>query len=80
MIKEAAIKLNGIVYTGRRHHEIIRELARRGFDIPILGEQGFVTDTGEFLTRRQAGRLAIESGQVEELKFHKYDLFSEDLY
>lgn len=81
MIKESAILLDGVVYTGHRHHNIIHDLAERGFKTPIGGEQGFVTEAGEFVTREEAAKIAIECGQVEAAKMHRPDvLFSEDLY
>lgn len=40
-------------------------------------EQGFVTDSGEFLNREQAGRYAFERGQIDKLTDC---LFSEDLW
>lgn len=29
-------------------------------------EQGFVTDTGEFVDRKEAGRIAFEAGQINK--------------
>ncbi len=42
--------------------------------------QGFVTDTGDYVLRELAMRIAIKAGQVEKGKTHHQDeLFSEDL-
>ena len=45
-----------------------------------LGEQGFITDTNEFLDRPTAAQHALECGQISKLKFNNVDLFSEDLW
>lgn len=78
-IKEAAILHDGKVWTGRRHHnviqKIIEELGREA--APVTGEQGFVTECGKFLDRKDAARVAFEAGQVPELYTV---LMSEDLY
>lgn len=42
--------------------------------------QGFVTSSGRFVDREEAAKIALESGQIEELKYSKTKLFSEDLY
>lgn len=75
MIKQAAIQdKNGTVYVGKRHGEIFaimpRELRRDAI-------QGFVTDTGKFVTRKIAATIAFECGQISKLPDI---LFSEDLY
>ena len=76
MIKEAAIKLNGKIYTGRRHNEILCDKSRpKGF--LKYGTQGFITDAGEFVTRMQAAKIAFDCGQITE---PARILFSEDLY
>jgi hypothetical protein len=49
-IVASAIRLNGIVFTGHRHHNIICYLADLGFPTPISGEQGFIDNTGLFLS------------------------------
>lgn len=78
-IKEAAILNNGIVWTGRRHHNVIKKIVDTlGMSAaPVLGEQGFVTECGKFLSREDAARVAFMAGQIPELK---RELFSEDLY
>jgi len=78
-IKEAAILLDGEVYTGRRHHNIIHDLAGRGFKTPIGGKQGFVTDAGRFVDRIEGAVIAIKSGQIQKLQWPPL-LYSEDLY
>jgi len=78
MIKESAIRKEGKIYTGRRHHNILNDAKPFGF--LRNGEQGFVDNEGNFLTREEAAIKAIECGQIKELKYHKAKLFSEDLY
>ena len=77
MIKEAAILKDGIIYTGRRHHNIFQSTLPLGCIKD--GEQGFVTDIGEFVDRIEAGKIAIECGQIKKLKWGN-ELYSEDLY
>jgi hypothetical protein len=78
-IKEAAIMHDGKIWTGRRHSDVIRkiveELGRQA--APVRGIQGFVTECGKFLDRREAAKVAFEAGQVKELF---PILMSEDLY
>jgi len=78
MIKEAAIRKRGKIYTGKRHHHILN--AALPFGYLRNGEQGFVDDEGNFLTREEAAIVAIKCGQIKKLKYHKTRLFSEDLY
>jgi len=70
-IKDAAIRRRGLVYTGRCHADIIRDLARRGLcrpGDPIKShEQGFTDRDGRFLTREQAYARAVLCGQLEDI-------------
>lgn len=76
MIKEAAILKNGIIYTGKRHNIILCDKSRP-FQFLQNGEQGFITDKGEFLNREDAAKHAFQCGQI---KVEKKRLLSEDLY
>ena len=71
----AAIMKGGRIFVGSRHHIIINCAdppgSLRG------GEQGFITDTGEFVNRRDAADIAYFCGQIEKPKL---TLFSEDLW
>jgi hypothetical protein len=58
-----------------RHHTLIRELTALGELDFAKGEQGFVTETGEFLDREQAFVHAARFGQLK-----RKILFSEDLW
>ena len=66
MIKSAAIKYNDKIYTGKTHSDIINSQ-----DDPLilfsLGENGFLTDRDEFLDRIEAGKHALECGQIKRL-------------
>jgi hypothetical protein len=58
----SAINKAGVVYTGRRHHNIIAEnptVVFKGKD----SVQGFVTNYGRFLNREDALQLALTNGQ-----------------
>jgi hypothetical protein len=78
-ITAAAILERGRVWTGLRHHEIIRDIvAELGLEAaPILGEQGFVTDDGRFVEREEAAKIAFAAGQIPG---PKKVLFSEDIF
>lgn len=77
-IIKVAIKYNGTVYSlpePNRHHHVIRMIGGiKGSDT-----QGFLTDTGEFLTRKEAYQLALTNGQLNRVP-GGYELFSEDLW
>lgn len=79
MIKEAAIKKDGIIYTGKRHSDIFKSIQDRGLSKDTLrgGIQGFVTRDGKFVDRKIAGKIAYIFGQIEE---PTDCLMSEDLY
>lgn len=79
MIKHSAILKDKIVYVGKRHSDCFNSMYECGVD-KVDAIQGFVTDEGVFLDRWQAARHALRCGQIQELKFHKNELFSEDLY
>jgi len=75
----AAIRREGVVFTGAHHHQIIRYMART-LDIDVVnGEQGFVTSANRFVTRVQAASIAIAAGQVKREKVG-VALFSEQLW
>lgn len=75
MIKHAAIQHNGKVYTGKRHRDIIAN-SHPANDLS-KGEQGFVTNTGIFVNREQAAKIAYHAGQIKK---PKQSLKSEDIY
>lgn len=83
MIKAAAINIDGVIYTlpaPARHHDIISHCADvLKLNTPIMGEQGFIDDTGKFLMRRYAANIAMREGQITKLMSPPY-LYSEDLW
>jgi len=81
MIKSAANRYpNGNIYTGPYHGKCF-EAAHEAGEEKDHGqvEQGFVTETGEFLNRFQAAMEAIEHDQVKEWHCPRLGLMSEDL-
>jgi hypothetical protein len=78
-IKEAAILREGVIWTGHRHGDVIKKIiAALGDEAkPVKEKQGFVTECGKFVDRKEAAKIALAAGQVKEL----YPiLMSEDLY
>jgi hypothetical protein len=66
-----------------RHNTLIKIMADMfKLPIPISGEQGFITDTGEYVDRVEAKKLAIKYGQLLDPEVRKSDkkLYSEDLW
>jgi len=82
-IVAAAIEKNGVVFTGTRHGNIIRDMVITKFitdmdnDYVEQHEQGFIDLNGEFWNREQSRDIAVEAGQVS--RDHK-TLYSEDLW
>lgn len=86
VIVSAAVKTDdGVIHSmppPNRHHNIVHALheANGGRKIIIArGEQGFLKWDGTFLDRIEAGKLAIECGQIAKLS-HPPRLYSEDLW
>ena len=82
-IVSAAIMQGGVVCSvpaPGRHSDVIREMAKAGFPIPINGAQGFLTDEGQFVHRRLALGIAENSRQLLPGKGHGGELFSEDVW
>jgi hypothetical protein len=71
----------GLVLCGWRHGCIFPQIGGLVKERQQLGifekEQGFLTSKNRFVNRKEAGKIAFERGQTEELK---ETLFSEDLY
>ena len=64
VIVQAAIQHNGIIYKGDRHKNIKIKMPKH---LGYAGaEEGFVTNTGIFLDRKEAAELAYEMGQISE--------------
>ncbi len=80
MILCSAVWHCGQLFIGKRHHDCIRVAVEVTGIKPVTGEQGFVTRDGVFLNRENAAIDAIRCGQIKNLKYHRGDLFSEDLW
>lgn len=83
MIVGVTCWLNGGRYdlpAPNRHHNVIHLLASKGLPGRVKpDDQGFYTDTGEYLDRQQAREYALRIGQILKAD-HCRDLFSEDLW
>lgn len=82
MIVAAAIRHNGVIYTGDRHCNIIKYMVY-GLKIkpPIKNkEQGFVDNKNHFMSREVAFLHAIGCDQVRENGLIGSVLTSEDLW
>lgn len=80
-----AIKYEGKVHSlprPNRHHNVIRAIAQEnGVGIKGGDIQGFLTDTGRFVGRVEALRIALRAGQVlDPSNIRAGRLFSEDLW
>ena len=70
----------GIVFCGWRHANCMYQpVAIFGKSTHKLGEveQGFLTSKNRFVSREEAGKIAFEAGQTDELKTY---LYSEDVW
>jgi hypothetical protein len=76
----AAIRLNGVIYAGRRHNEIIDMLVSIGMPTPISGDQGFIDASGAFLDRHAAGDRAVKLGQIDAMRWPGMGLDSVELF
>lgn len=74
MIKTAAIRQDGKIFTGK-DHILIRS---RVMDITHKadGEEGFITTDGKFVGLEDAALVAFSAGQIKKLKkrLHMRDL------
>jgi len=78
----AAIRQYGLTITlpaPARHHHLLNPLAQETGVLVYPGDQGFLTDTGRFVERREAAAIALEAGQIASLKYPP-ELYSEDLW
>jgi hypothetical protein len=81
VIVRVALKRGDTVLVGEpgwRHDSVIHANHRTGeYSKEVRDIQGFVTDTGEFMDRKQAAEHAYQCGQIKERVFV---LFSEDVW
>ena len=71
----------GIVACGWKHHNCFAilsaiEESEDKFDKSNI-TQGFLTNRGNFVTRKEGAKIAFEAGQIEK---EQKTMFSEDLY
>lgn len=81
----AACKLDGVVVCGARHWDkVMRAQAGAiGVKIPFKGEEGFIDQFGDFLSRKEAMEIVKKNGQrfdIERNGERDDELFSEGLY
>lgn len=62
-----------------RHHHVFRVMGAEGFKAWGSEETGFLTNTGRYVDRKEAARIAVEAGQITAPKWPP-DLYSEDLW
>lgn len=64
-----------------RHHDVIREMRKRGFIGFVSGQrQGFLLNNGTFVRRKTAYKIAKEAGQLKNGNTIATVLTSEDLW
>lgn len=77
-IAYAALKdKNGNIYIGYRHNLIGWNMPKGHFN---GCEQGFLTNTGEFVDRVEALRIASTSNQIIHKHGNPNELYSEDIF
>jgi len=79
----AARRKEGVVVTGARHSDKVikgQMEAINGFKWWQGGEQGFIDQFGDFLTREEAWDVAVEQGQIRREVSSPGTLFSENIY
>lgn len=83
-IERAAIWHKGLVYSVRRpgrHDDVIRVMAKRpNHKAADTRHQGFTTDAGRFVDRKEALVIARIANQVIEKHGNPLELYSEDVW
>lgn len=84
-IAAAALQLDDMTISApppARHHTLIhaidKYLPEERLILPT--NQGFITNTGRFVNRREAAAIAFEAAQVTKLEWPHAGLHSEDLW
>jgi len=81
-IVRVAIKHNGALHIGgkgERHHHVINRVGKPGDPVDMDG-QGFMTDQGRWVDRKEACRIATAAGQIIKKHDPQGLLFSEDVW
>ena len=63
-IQHAAVKIDGVITTGKSHSECIRQHFEAGRN-PGSSGQGFVTSNGRFVNREEAAVIAYDANQID---------------
>lgn len=83
-ITAAAIYHDGMTYSmaaPKRHSDIVNRLYALNLSyVADGGTQGFMTNTGKFVRREPALRIAREAFQLKGQPTHPHQLFSEDIW
>lgn len=77
-IKKAAIRIRNKIFTGFDHGECFNQIPQELRNQSI--EQGFVTDSNEFVDRKEAMIIARQANQIAYDDGEKKTLISEDLH
>lgn len=83
MITHVAIIWKGVTYSlpkPNRHHHIIHEIHLATGDTDIFGDQGFLDDTGKFLSRADALVHAKACNQLNDRPLWDDWLYSENVW
>ena len=79
----AAIRVGGVIFCGARHCDSVMHTQADAANMSLqLGEQGFINQFGEFLSREEAMKVVKEARQPFNIERNRGDtvLFSEGLY
>ncbi len=81
LIKHAAIRgIKGLIFLGKCHADCFRQAVNVGIKISNRADyQGFFTNKGRFVDRKQAFQIAKEAGQISS-RITGDILFSEMLW
>lgn len=64
-----------------RHHHVIDKMVNKlNYQPPIIGEQGFILDSGDYVNRVTARKIAEKNGQLLKTSLDLPELFSEDIW
>ncbi len=77
-IKKAAIRIGNKIFTGFDHGECFNQIPQELRNQSV--EQGFVTDSNEFVDRKEAMIIARQANQIAYDDGEKKTLISEDLH
>lgn len=79
-IVAAAIQEGKVTFTGAHHATIIHYIAKCTGKVPVTGQQGFMTNFGNFVSRKHALILAVAARQVDPDQCSETGLMSENLW